>query len=33
MPEKLVETAETLSQELLAENKDETLLHGDFHHF
>lgn len=33
MPEKLVETAESLSQELLAENKDEALLHGDFHHF
>ena len=33
MPEKLVETAESLSQELLTENKDEALLHGDFHHF
>ncbi len=33
MPEKLVETAELLSSELLAENKDEALLHGDFHHF
>jgi streptomycin 6-kinase len=32
-PEKLVETAELLSKDLLAENKDETLLHGDFHHF
>ena len=29
----LVEAAESLSQELLAENKDEVLLHGDFHHF
>jgi streptomycin 6-kinase len=33
LPEKLVATAEALSQELLAENKDEALLHGDFHHF
>jgi len=33
MPENLVEIAETLSQELLVENKDEALLHGDFHHF
>ena len=33
LPKKLVETAESLSKELLAENKDETLLHGDFHHF
>ena len=33
MPERMVETAETLSQELLAENKNEVLLHGDFHHF
>jgi streptomycin 6-kinase len=32
-PAKLVETAESLSQELLTENKDEALLHGDFHHF
>jgi len=33
LPEKLVETAESLSNDLLTENKDETLLHGDFHHF
>lgn len=33
MPAKLVETAESLSHELLTENKDEALLHGDFHHF
>ena len=33
LPKHLVETAESLSQEFLAENKDETLLHGDFHHF
>ena len=33
LPEKLVATAEALSRELLAENKDESLLHGDFHHF
>ena len=33
LPEKLVETAELLSRELLAENKDEALLHGDFHHY
>jgi streptomycin 6-kinase len=33
LPEKLVETAESLSQEFLIENKDETLLHGDFHHY
>jgi len=33
LPEKLVATAETLSRELLAENKDEVLLHGDFHHY
>jgi streptomycin 6-kinase len=33
LPKRLVETAEALSRELLAENKDETLLHGDFHHF
>jgi streptomycin 6-kinase len=33
LPEKLVETAEILSRELLTENKDEVLLHGDFHHF
>jgi streptomycin 6-kinase len=29
----LVETAESLSRDLLSENKDETLLHGDFHHY
>ena len=33
MPKHLVETAESLSNDLLNENKDETLLHGDFHHF
>ena len=33
LPKHLVETAESLSRGLLAENKDETLLHGDFHHF
>jgi len=33
LPKRLVETAESLSQELLSENKDETLLHGDFHHY
>jgi len=33
LPEKLVATAESLSQELLEENKDEVLLHGDFHHY
>lgn len=33
IPEHLVETAESLSRDLLAENKEETLLHGDFHHF
>ena len=33
LPERLVETAESLSRDLLTENKDETLLHGDFHHF
>jgi streptomycin 6-kinase len=33
MPVKLVETAESLSQQLLVENKDKALLHGDFHHF
>jgi streptomycin 6-kinase len=33
LPAKLVETAETLSQEFLVENKNEALLHGDFHHF
>ena len=33
LPESLVETAEALSKDLLSENKDETLLHGDFHHF
>jgi len=33
LPKRLVETAESLSTDLLAENKDETLLHGDFHHF
>ena len=33
LPQRLVETAESLSRELLAENKDEALLHGDFHHY
>ena len=33
LPQRLVETAEALSRELLAENKDEVLLHGDFHHY
>ena len=33
LPKRLVETAEALSTDLLAENKDEVLLHGDFHHF
>ena len=33
LPKRLIETAEFLSKELLTENKDEVLLHGDFHHF
>ena len=33
LPKRLVETAESLSRNLLTENKDEALLHGDFHHF
>ncbi len=33
LPEVLVGTAESLSRDLLAENKDEALLHGDFHHY
>ncbi len=33
LPKGLVESAEALSRELLSENKDEALLHGDFHHF
>ena len=33
LSQRLVETAESLSTELLIENKDEMLLHGDFHHF
>jgi len=33
LPKSLVETAELLAKELLTENKDEALLHGDFHHF
>ena len=33
LPKQLVESAESLSRELLAENKDEALLHGDFHHY
>lgn len=32
-PKALVEMAEALSADLLAENKDEILMHGDFHHF
>lgn len=32
-PKRLVETAESLSADLLAENKEEMLNHGDFHHF
>jgi len=33
LPETLVERAESLSNDLLAENKDHALLHGDFHHY
>jgi streptomycin 6-kinase len=33
LPENLVELAESLSREFLTENKDEVLLHGDFHHY
>jgi streptomycin 6-kinase len=33
LPKRLVETVEALSSDLLSENKNETLLHGDFHHF
>jgi streptomycin 6-kinase len=33
LTQRLVETAESRSRELLAENKDEVLLHGDFHHY
>jgi streptomycin 6-kinase len=33
LSEWLVAKAESLSGELLTENKDEVLLHGDFHHF
>jgi streptomycin 6-kinase len=33
LPKQLVESAESLSSALLSENKDEVLLHGDFHHF
>ena len=33
LPKRLVETAESLSQELLTENKEEVLMHGDFHHY
>ena len=33
LPRRLVETAEARSRDLLSENKDETLLHGDFHHY
>ena len=33
LPERLFAKAESLSRELLAENKDEVLLHGDLHHF
>jgi len=33
LPKRLVETSESLSQELLTENKEEVLMHGDFHHY
>lgn len=33
LPEVLVKRAEGLSLELLAENRDESLLHGDFYHY
>jgi streptomycin 6-kinase len=33
LPKHPVETAESLSSDLLSENKDEVLLHGDFHHY
>lgn len=33
LPQSWVETAESLSDELLTENKEAALLHGDFHHF
>lgn len=33
LPQPMIETAESLSCELLTENKDAALLHGDFHHF
>lgn len=33
LPSGLVESAESLSRDLLSENKDEVLLHGDFHHY
>jgi streptomycin 6-kinase len=33
LPKGLVESAESLSRDLLSENKDEVLLHGDFHHY
>lgn len=33
LPKHLIEIAESLSRDLLVENKDEALLHGDFHHF
>jgi streptomycin 6-kinase len=33
LPEELVERAEQMSKELLRENQDEMLLHGDFHHY
>lgn len=33
LPKHLVETAESLSRDFLSENKDEVLLHGDFHHY
>ncbi len=33
LPERLVAKAESLSGDLLSENRDEALLHGDFHHF
>ena len=33
LPKHLVETAESLSKDLLSEKKDEALLHGDLHHY
>jgi streptomycin 6-kinase len=33
LPKGSVEAAEALSRDFLSENKDEALLHGDFHHY